>query len=105
MPKLEHYFKYFCFGFAGLIFFLTYSSFLTGKASVLDYLRNIGLIFICIEMGVLMTYERLTSKVTLKNFFTKSKSIQLSSVGVFAHILGKIGFIFLVISFLTGFFE
>lgn len=105
MPKLEHYFKYFCFGLAGLTFSLTYSSLLTSKAFLPDYLGNIGLILICIEMGVLMSYEQLTAKVTLKNFFTKSNSIQLSAIGIFAHILGKIGFLFLVVSFVIGFFE
>jgi hypothetical protein len=50
-------------------------------------------------MGVLMTYEQLTAKVTLRNLLSKNKTIFLSPVGIFAHTLGRIGFGLLVINF------
>lgn len=101
--KLESYFKYFCFGFAGLILFIIYSDFMGGKTALSDYLGNIGLLLVCIEMGVLMTYEHLTAEVTLRNFFSIDKSLSLSPVGIFAHTLGKIGFVFLIIDFAISF--
>ncbi len=54
-------------------------------------------------MGVLMTYEQLTAEVTLRNFFSKDKSLSLSPVGIFAHTLGKIGCILLIIDFVISF--
>lgn len=69
--KIDFYFKYFCFGLAGASLFLIYSDLSVGKTAPLDYLSNIGLFLICIEMGVLMTSEQLTAEVTLKNSFLK----------------------------------
>lgn len=102
--RLEIYFKYFCFGFAGLLLFSIYSDLTLGNVSFSDTLINIGLFLVCIELGVLMTYERLTAKVTLKNFFSKEQSLLVSPIGIFAHILGKIGCILLVIYFALKFF-
>lgn len=101
--KLESYFKYFSFGLAVFILFLIYADFVAGKTAITDYLGNIGLVLVSIEMGVLMTYEQLTAKVTLKNFFSTGKSLFLSPVGIFAHTLGKIGFVCLVIHFALSF--
>lgn len=101
--KLELYFKYFCFGFAGFTLFLIYSDLMDDKTAIEDYLGNIGLLLVCIEMGVLMSYEHLTAEVTLKKFFSKNKSLFLSPVGVFAHTLGKIGCVLLVIDLAISF--
>lgn len=103
--KLESYFKYFCFGFSGLLLFIIYSDLIVDKTSFSEYLINIGLFLICIELGVLMTCERLTAKVTFKNFFSKDKSLLVSPVGLLAHILGKIGCILLVVYFAIKFFK
>lgn len=101
--KLESSFKYFCFVFAAFILFFIYSDLAAGKTVFSDYLDNIGLFLICIEMAVLMTHEKLTAKVTLKNFFSKGDVIFLSPIGVFAHVLGKIGIRLLVIDFVMKF--
>lgn len=68
---LESTFKYFCFVFAVFILWLIYADLAAGKTAFSDYLGNIGLFLICIEMAVLMTYEKLTAEVSLKNFFLK----------------------------------
>ena len=102
--KLERYFRYFCFGLAGLILFLSYGDLAEQQTTITDHLSYLGLFLICIEMGVLMTYEQLTAKVTLKNFFSR-QSLCLSPVGVFAHTLGQIGFLLLVINFVFGFVQ
>ena len=101
--KLESSFKYFCFVFAAFILWLIYADLAAGKTAFSDYLGNIGLFLICIEMAVLMTHEKLTAKVTLKNSFSKDDVISLSPVGVFAHVLGKIGIGLLVIDFVMKF--
>lgn len=100
--KLEFYFKYFCFILAGFILFLIYSDIRAGKTEFSHYLGNIGLLLVSVEMGVLMTYEQLTAKVTLRNLLSKNKTIFLSPVGIFAHTLGRIGFGLLVINFLIS---
>ncbi len=69
--KLESSFKYFCFVFAAFILWLIYADLAAGKTDFSDYLGNIGLFLICIEMAVLMTHEKLTAEVSLKNFFLK----------------------------------
>ena len=69
--KLESSFKYFCFVFAAFILWLIYADLAAGKTAFSDYLGNIGLFLICIEMAVLMTHEKLTAEVSLKNFFLK----------------------------------
>lgn len=101
--KLESSFKYFCFVFAAFILWLIYADLAAGKTAFSDYLGNIGLFLICIEMAVLMTHEKLTAKVTLKNFFSKDDVIFLSPIGVFARVLGKIGIGLLVIDFVMKF--
>lgn len=100
---LESTFKYFCFVFAVFILWLIYADLAAGKTAFSDYLGNIGLFLICIEMAVLMTYEKLTAEVSLKNFFSKDDAIFRSPVGVFAHVLGKIGIGLLVIDFVVKF--
>ena len=100
--KIERYFKYFSFGLAGFTLFLIYSDLTAGKTSLRDYLSNIGLLLISIEMGVLMTHEKLTAEVTLKNLFSK-ESLVVSTVGVLAYTLGKIGFSLLIINLIMGF--
>lgn len=97
--KLESYFKYFCFVLAGFTLFLIYLDMRAGKTEFSDYLGNIGLFLVSIEMGVLMTYEQLTAKVTLRNLLAKNRTISLSPVGICAHTLGRIGFVLLVINF------
>lgn len=89
--KLESSFKYFCFVFAAFILWLIYADLAAGKTAFSDYLSNIGLFLICIEMAVLMTHEKLTAEVSLKNFFSKGDVTFLSPIGVFARVLGKIG--------------
>jgi len=84
--KLEPYFKYFCFGFAGLTLFLINSDLAVGKIDIRDYLSNFGLLLIRIEIGVLMTHEQLTAEVTLKNLLSKDKSLFLLPVGMIAYI-------------------
>ncbi|WP_180002013.1 MULTISPECIES: hypothetical protein [unclassified Acinetobacter] len=101
--KMQSYFKYFCFGFSAFSLFQIYSDIVDGKTEISAYLGNIGLFLVCIEMGVLMTYEQLTAEVTLRNFFSKDKSLSLSPVGIFAHTLGKIGCILLIIDFVISF--
>ena len=101
--KLESSFKYFCFVFAAFILWLIYADLAAGKTAFSDYLGNIGLFLICIEMAVLMTHEKLTAEVSLKNFFSKDDVVYLSPIGVFAHVLGKIGMGLLVIDFVMKF--
>ena len=101
--KLESSFKYFCFVFAALILLLIYADLAAGEAAFSGYLGHIGLFLICIEMGVLMTHEKLTAEVSLKNFFSKDNAIFLSPIGVFAHVLGKIGIGLLVIDLVMKF--
>ncbi len=101
--KLESSFKYFCFLFAALILLLIYSDLAAGATTFSGYLGHIGLFLICIEMGVLMTHEKLTAKVILKNFLSKDDAILLSPIGVFAHVLGKIGMGLLVIDLVMKF--
>lgn len=101
--KLEASFKYFCFVFAALILSLIYADLAAGETAFSGYLGHIGLFLICVEMGVLMTHEKLTAKVTLKNFLSKDDAILLSPIGVFAHALGKIGMGLLVIDLVMKF--
>ena len=101
--KLESTFKYFCFVFAAFILWLIYADLAAGKTAFSDYLGNIGLFLICIEMAVLMTHEKLTAEVSLKNFFSKGDATLLSPVGVFARVLGKIGVVLLAIDLVMKF--
>lgn len=95
--KLEQYFKYFCLLFASIILINILHEILNQPFEWLWLLEQIGLFFSCVSMGVLMTYDQLSAKVTLRNFITSEQKISLSPVGIFAHTLGQIG-VFLLIS-------
>lgn len=102
--KLERGFKFFCFGLAGFILLLMYWDLVAGQTAIRDYLGHLGLFLVCIEMGVLMSYEQLSAKVTLKSFFSK-QSLRLSPIGMFAHRLGQVGCVLLMMNILFGFFK
>ena len=104
--KLERYFKYFCFAIATFLLFTIYLSISAGDTQVDRYLTKIGLLFISIEYGVLMTSDELKKKVTLKSLIVpEHEKIEVTGIGVFAYVLGKIGFIFIVIGFVMSFIK
>ena len=106
--NVERYFKLFCFGLAALQLFLIYYDLSIGKAQAQDYLINVGVILMCIEMGILMTHEQLSAKVSFQSIFLLPKDedgqdIVLSSIGVWATSLGKVGFSLWILGLILSF--
>lgn len=53
-----------------------------------------------------MTSDRLRQKITFKSIiFGKPEKIEVTAIGVFAHVLCKIGFIFIVVGFVMSFIK
>lgn len=91
---------------AAFLLFTIYSSISSGDIEVDGYLTKIGLLLIAIEYGVLMTTDQLKKKVTLKSLIVpEPEKIEVTGIGVFAHVLGRIGFFFLVIGFVMSFIK
>ena len=78
----------------------------SGDTQIYGYLTKIGLLLMTIEYGVLMTFDRLSQKVTLKSLIIdKPEKIEVTGVGVFAVVLGKIGLGMLIIGFFMSFIK
>ncbi|KAB1854552.1 hypothetical protein F4W09_10680 [Acinetobacter tandoii] len=100
----EKYFKYISFLLAFIsLAFAFQLVFLKNELDIVSIISLIGLFLIFIELGVLMTYENLNMKVTLNNIF-KLEINYLSPIGVFAHVLGRIGFFLIILSIILDFF-
>lgn len=71
-----------------------------------QYFKEIGMFLICIEYGVLMRSDQLSRKVTFKSLFSiSSGKVQVTAIGVFANVLGKIGMVLLVAGFAMSFMK
>lgn len=104
--KLERYLKFFCFGFAVCLLISIYSKIVTGITELHQYLKEIGIFLICIEYGVLMRFDQLSRKVTFKSLFSiSSEKVQVTEIGVFANVLGRIGMVLLVAGFVMSFMK
>lgn len=101
--KIENCFKYFCFILASLSLFFIFMEIFSNNIDYISIIGFVGLFLVCIELGVIMNYEKLTAKVTFKNLF-KFENTYLSPIGTFAHTLGQIGNFLIVSSIILNFF-